>query len=281
MADIDLGQVNFIKPKHPVLAKWIKGYYTHYADDQEFYSRLTFFQNVTTTISIYQDSITSSTGRIRRQQYKENSGFSAVLVGLVDKYQEVEFQGPLNRIAIVFYPGGLNHFIGVPLGQLLKKHYSLFHDFDDAKTTFLPNLFDKKNLKEKRDLLDEFFLQRFILLPDPILLRAIDYLTTTEEFPKVDVLANHLSTSRRTLLRKFRKHLGYSIEDYIRVIKFRRALLNYQNNQENLKLGDIALQSNFYDQSDFNHQIKYRSDLTPRELFAQLRIVDDILFWKL
>lgn len=277
---MDFGHVKFIRPKHLKLDKLVKGYYVHVSDKPDFYSRLTFYQNITTTISIYKDSETNSENRLRKQSYKQDNGFRSLLVGLVDKYQEVEFYGPVNRLAIVFYPGGINHFIKPPLSHFLEKHYSHFSYFEDAFKTFLPLVYNEPSIEKKRDYLDQFLLDNYEAFDEPEILEAIRLLTNDEHVMKVQDLANKLDISRRTLLRKFKKHLGYSIEEYISVIKFRKALLNFQKSQESNDLTQIAYDSNYYDQADFNHQMKSRSGLTPKELFRQLDIVDDTLFWK-
>lgn len=123
---MNIGHVKFVRPNHPKLMPLIKGYYVHSSNDPDFYSKVTFYQNITTTISIYKNSKTSFEGRLRKQYFKKNCGYHSLLVGLVDKYQEVEFYGPLNRLVIVFHPLGINHFIDVSLSKLLKKHYSCF-----------------------------------------------------------------------------------------------------------------------------------------------------------
>ena len=84
---MEFGHVKFIKPQAPELIPWVKGYYIHVDLTPDFESRVTFYQNITTTISIYRNSRTSGEGRLRRQHYEEGAGFSAVLAGLVDKYQ--------------------------------------------------------------------------------------------------------------------------------------------------------------------------------------------------
>lgn len=278
---MDPGYIKFIKPKHPTLIKWIKGYYVHTASEVDFYAKITFYQNITTTISTYRDTVTSSAGRLRQQRFKANQGFTVLLAGLVDKYQEVEFYGPLDRLAIVFYPCGLNQFIRNPLGNYLEKHYSHFDYFKEPFKSFLPKVYKEPFLEAKRDQLDAFFLHHFQLLDAPELMKAVDQLVTSNAPIKVSDLAAQLQISRRTLLRQFKKHLGYSIKEYMSVIKFRKALLKYQSSKGQEKLSNIAFDSLYYDQPDFNHQIKSRSDLTPKELFQQLAIMDDTLFWKL
>lgn len=275
---MDIGHVKFIRPQNPQLLKWIKGYYVHSSEDAQFYTKLTFYQNITTTISIYKHSVTTSQGRKRKQHFKENTGFSSLLVGLVDKYQEVEFYGPLDRLAIVFYPCGINQFMRQALGPQLETHYSHFHYFDEFFSSFLPGVYSEPSLEKKRDMLDGFFLEHFQLLDEVKLMQAVDYLVNKDHTIQVEELATYLKLSRRTLLRKFKKHLGYSVEDYKSVIKFRKALLQFQNQES---LTKVALESKYYDQSDFNHQIKYRTDLAPGALFKELRMIDDTLIWKL
>ncbi|MFT5617217.1 MAG: hypothetical protein ACI85I_000433 [Arenicella sp.] len=77
-----VGYIKFIRPKNPLLQKWIKGYYVHQSFEVDFYAKVTFYQNITTTISIYKNSITSSEGRLRKQHYQDNGGFKSLLVGL-------------------------------------------------------------------------------------------------------------------------------------------------------------------------------------------------------
>lgn len=277
---MDKGQVKFIKPKDPKLASLIKGYYIHKSSDPDFSTKVTFFQNITTTISIYHDSVISSNGRVRKQTYKKGTPYKSVLVGLVDKYQEVEFEGPLDRIAIVFYPCGLNHFVREPLSEYLQLHFSVFEYFESEFKTLLPQVFKAQTLTEKRDLLDEFFISQYADFQEQHIFNAVQMLIKEGGYIKVADLARSIGISRRTLLRKFKLHLGYTIQEYISVIKFRNALLNYQKDPENANLFEIAFNSKYYDQSDFNHQIKSRSGLTPTQLFKELDIVDDVLFWK-
>lgn len=278
---MDVGYVKFIPCGNSALSGYIKGYYVHSCMEEGFYTKLTFYQDISTTISIYKDSETTSEGRLRIQTYKKDKGFSTVLAGLVDKYQHVEFYGPLNRLAIVFHPGGINHFLRKPLSNYLRRHFSIFDYFKEDFEELLPRVYGEEDLEIKRNYLDEFFLQHFQLLNEPVLLQAIDCLIrTNSELPKVNELCDELNINRRTLLRKFKKHLGYSLEEYLSVIKFRRALANFKAQKENPKLSGIAHDSSYYDQSDFTNNLKYRSGLTPKELFSQLEIIDDTLFWK-
>lgn len=276
---MDKGLVKFIRPKSPELQKYIKGYYLHKATKPDFNSFITFYQNITSTISIYRNTHFVHEGRRRTHNYHKDSGFTSLFVAKVDKYQEVEIKGLLDRFAVVFYPVGINHFIDVPLSELVKVHFSDFTYFSEEFEGLLPRVFDTESLEEKRNLFDKFFLSKLRPFKEPRLLLAVEQIVSMEESIKVQEIADNLGMSRRTLLRMFRKHLAYSPEEYISVVKFRKALLNFQKNQETPTLTDIAYDSSYYDQADFNHQLKSRSGLTPKTLFNTLEIVDDVLFW--
>lgn len=276
---MNVGKVKFIRPKNPHLLQYIKGYYVHTADDIDFHTQISFYQNITTTISIYQDTTLSFDGEKCIQTHTPNNGFSAFLVVKVNRHQEVEFRGLLNRISIVFYPLGINHFIKQPLSKLTTTgRYAPFHYFNRVFETLLPLLYSTSDLTKKRDLLDDFLMQQFHDFQEKRLIKAVHQIIYNDATIKVSELSNQLNINRRTLLRLFQKHLIYSIEEYIAVVKFRKALLEFQQ-QDKPKLTDIAMQSDYYDQADFNHQFKYRTDMTPSELFSRLEIMDDVLFW--
>jgi len=277
---MSVGHVKFIPPLNKDLKDLIKGYYIHISDENDFYSSITFYQNVTTTISVYQNSQTESDGRLRKQIYHPNSGYHSILVGQVDKFQEVEFYGPLNRLAIVFHPAGINHFLLKPLSFYLEKHYSHFETQEIGLQSLLPKLFSTKNINTKREMLDSFFAKRLKPFKEIGLLSAVNILVNADPIPKVDELARQVHMSRRTLLRKFRLHLGYSIEEYISTIKFRRALANFLGSQKEVNLTKLALDSQYYDQADFSRQIKERSGLPPKRFFNELDVQENTLFWK-
>lgn len=276
---MDKAQVKFISSGDPDLRKFVKGYYIHKGEAEDFHSFITFYQNITTCLSIYKDAELEGEGRRRLMRAKKDAGFMVLLTGKVDKYQEVEFRGPLDRFAVVFYPLGLNHFMDEALGVHLKPHYSRSAYFEKELEEILPKLFEADDIEIKRDLFDEYLRKRFLDFPEKRLLDAFHQIMGSEELPRIQEIAENLNISRRTLLRIFQKHLAYSPKEYLSVIKFRKALLSYQKRSDFPKLTEIAYESQYYDQADFNRQLKNRSGLSPQKLFSHLEIVDDVLFW--
>ena len=278
---MEIGTVAFIKPAQSWLQQYIKGYYIHQSDDPHFHAKITFFQNVTSSISIYLDTDFAAKGQDWVRTHAPGKGFTTTFVCKVPNKQNVEFIGPLNRLAIVFYPLGINHFIQAPLSDLIDAGFSTFNYFDELFAALLPQVYEAEKMEVKRGLLDAFFTSQFQEFSEERLLYAVGQILASEDKVSVENIAKELGVSRRTLLRLFKKHLYYSVEEYIAVVKFRQALYNYQAQQNNPNLTQIAYESNYYDQSDFINQVKSRSGLTPKMLFEQLRIVDDTLFWTL
>lgn len=277
---MDIGTVKFIRPKNEFLQPYIKGYYMHRSDDPDFDKTVYFYQNITSTINIYQDTQVSLHRDFWEYHHAPNTGFNARMVVKIKGYQAVRLQGKFDKVAIVFYPTGINHFIRCPLSELVHSIYSEFTHFDGIYEAMLPGLFAANTIEEKRDILDDFFSNQFRPFPDKRLISAAEHIIANENPVKVNELAQSIGVSRRTLLRLFQKHLTYSVEEYQAIVKFRRALIQLQQ-QGKSHLTSVAYNSAYYDQADFNHQFKHRSSLTPSELFDQLNIVDNTLFWNL
>ncbi|MEL6537491.1 MAG: helix-turn-helix domain-containing protein [Bacteroidota bacterium] len=272
------GTVSFIPPGDASLRPFVKGYYFHYAREADFRGHLAFYQNITSTITIYRNTVMWEEDGKWYHRPAEQPGLYSYMAAKVNKVQEVYFQHPFERIAIVFHPGGINHILPTPLSHWVPETINPLALFQEDFAHRLPPLFDSPQLTALQSSLDDFLLQHWQPFPLPYLLQVIEQMVSSPETIKVGALAKSLGISRRTLLRQFQKHLVYSPEEYLAVIKFRKALLNYQQADE-ATLVQIAHESGYYDQADFNHHLKERSGLTPSQLFAQLRIMDQTLFW--
>jgi AraC-like DNA-binding protein len=82
---------------------------------------------------------------------------------------------------------------------------------------------------------------------------------------RVPQLLKHLKVSERQLERHFIRAIGVSPHQYIRILRFRKALLFMKANQFD-RLSDIAYDLDFADQSHFIKDIKAFSGYTPKQL---------------
>jgi AraC-like DNA-binding protein len=98
----------------------------------------------------------------------------------------------------------------------------------------------------------------------------------------VEELAAELEISRKTLLRLFNKHQNSSVIDYMKMIQFRRSIELFQNSKDRTKLTELALDTAYYDQSDFIKHFKKLTGFNPKLFFNNLSILGDKgTFWTL
>ncbi|MEX0648516.1 MAG: helix-turn-helix domain-containing protein, partial [Balneolaceae bacterium] len=86
-------------------------------------------------------------------------------------------------------------------------------------------------------------------------------------FQSVDKLARDVCYSTRQLGRKTHEFFGFPPEELVLYKKFMHSV-NLMHHSHH-KLGDIALQSGFYDQSHFNRGFKSFAGITPRKYQAR------------
>ncbi|MGB1204414.1 MAG: helix-turn-helix transcriptional regulator [Chitinophagales bacterium] len=272
-------EMKFIRPQKKLLQGKIKTYYFHQTDDIFYKNEITYYPNFTSTLNIYKNATVEWTAHERTHHYQKGDKPLILLVGKINKSRKIALFGPQNKITIVFEPLGLNYFTDIPLSQLIKEHFSFFDYYDIAFNNVISKVFEATNLEQKRDVLDDFFSQRFHVFSEKRLTIAIQHIIETEDNISISQLAQNLGISRRTLLRLFQKHLSYSIEEFLSVVKFRKALITAQSRSYNLTR--VAMEANYYDQSDFIKNFKSKSGESPKQLLNNLKKIERELFWKL
>ena len=190
-------------------------------------------------------------------------------------------QGTFHKLSIVFHPLGINHFLEPPLSQLAEDHFSFFDYFGSEFDVLLDQVFAVDQLEAKRDLLDDFFIKKYVGFSEDRLSFAVQEILDNEASVSIQSLADTLQISRKTLLRLFKKHLAISPTDYKSIVKFRKALIAYQNKKNRPSLADLAYTVDYYDQSDLNFHFKQKTGQTPQELFKILKTIEKGLFWQI
>lgn len=275
------GRPIFTYPKPTVLKEHIKLYSWLSAEASDFEEHLTYYPNYTSTINIYKNTTVEFDELRRTHRPSSADNFKILFVGKFNRSREIHTLGPYQKLTIVFHPLGLNHFVKDPLGPLIQEHFSFFSYYDQALDQLLPKIFATPDLEARGQILDDFFLSQYQGFKEARLKQAVQLILEQEVPLKVQDLANKLHISRKTLLRLFRKHLAYSVEEYISVVRFRKTMINYQSKDGKRNLSQIALEGNYYDQSDFYKHYKLKCGQTPSQLFKELKTIDDGLFWKL
>jgi len=210
----------------------------------------------------------------------KKSGFLQFYGGVQTNCVLAEIQAPFKKLEVVFQALGINYFVTEPLIKLQPKLNSNFDYFLPTMEECLSQVYQTEDIEQKVELLDAYFLSRFVDIVDTRLAKAIKLLTHSEEKFTVNSLAKTMALSRRTLLRLFQQHLNCSVKDYINIVQFRKALDRYQQNETKPSLTNLAYQLDYYDQSEFIHHIKKITGTTPKQFFAAIgQLGQEDTFW--
>ncbi|WP_461443613.1 helix-turn-helix domain-containing protein [Maribacter sp.] len=265
-----------IVPQDKDVTKHIAYYYFHESKDAHFSKDIVYHPHYLVALNVYSQV---------KIQWNDNgktylpiqSDAKEVILTINNKTsKEVRLRGVFNKIGVVFHPLGINHFIDQPLHKLVQNKSASHFDYfgnDFLSTSSL--VFNAPSLADKRNLLDSFFKNHFKEFEDERVQKAIDLIFNSSKMPKIQELADHLLISRKTLLRLFKKHLCFSVEEFKSVVKFRKALLFYEEAITKPELSHVAYDNEYYDQSDFINHFKSITGLNPSKFFSSIRNISN------
>lgn len=272
-------QFHTIKPLNELLKPYISYYYFHQSFDDNFEKSFHFFPNYKHAITIYENSEAD----IISQNINPQNGNDRPTILFTMNYKEnvkVNLYGKINKIGIVFNPLGINHFIDGNLNKIIHELSVSFHQFGDSFDKVLKQVFATNDLTQKRDLLDNYLIQKWKPFNFPILKQIINDIHQSNGCIKIEELANNHSINRKTILRLFQTHLNCSPEVYKKMIKFRNTLNFSLSNPEEISLTDISLYNLYYDQADFNKNFKSITKLKPKELLSKItHLGEEDTYW--
>ena len=264
-------QFTSIQPKHPLLLPHIAYYYFHQTFDDNFNRTFTYYPNYRVALNVFQQSSIQWNKQRRCTLPSSLSKQSSILTFSTQSSREVMMQGRINKLGIIFEPMGFNHFINVPLHQLIQETITNFDYYGPTFWQMTEAVFAASTIEAKRDY------QPFQLTE---LLWATQQIMELNGNISVNDFALKLKISRKTLLRLFNRHLVHNVKGFSSLVKFRNALQYYKKHQGQLNLTQLAYESQYYDQSNFIKHVQAFTGLTPKKLFYQQKdIGGQHTFW--
>ncbi|WP_411030561.1 helix-turn-helix domain-containing protein [Spongiimicrobium sp. 3-5] len=256
-----------IKPKTSLLSHVIDYYYFHNVtnDDKEY--TVIYYPHYNTVINFYKNAEVRWNDEGRTIKSVNTKCIKCFYTSNHNVSRSVTLIGSNYKIGIVFKPLGLNHFIDCNLNKISKDVITPFQYFGASFTELGNKLYDETDIDKKCALLDAYFTDRYIGFKD----RDFEKLIKKMVYDKSDFLVNDaaqkLEINRKTLLRKFQRHLLTTPSKFKVLLKFRNALHQYDSRS---KLTHIAYDSNYYDQSTFIKNYKTLVGLSPKKLFSTI-----------
>lgn len=269
------------KPKSEFLQQFISYYYFHTLTEKGVEANFRYYPGYKNALTIYKNSSVTYGQGYSEVVPDSNSGYIFLYSGIQPEVRTAYITGPFQKIGIVFHELGINHFIDEDLNKLssdpIEKSFSYFGD--DLKQQ-CDAIYNKSDIDEKVDLLDAFFVNRYIGFDETLVKQCVKEIIHSSEKQTVSNLAEKFQVSRKTLLRTFQKHLCCSVKEYIDVVQFRNVLYDYLLQKKDDSLTGVALDNDYYDQSQFINHFKKFSGINPTKFFKHVEHVgQEALFW--
>ena len=192
------------------------------------------------------------------------------VAGQANSYADLRLTGTVSMIVVVFRPFGAKAFFDVPLCELAGLVVSaeelnapelkeledrLCYTSDDAGCIRMIEVFLMARLR----CFTDYHYKRMVAA-----VRAID--SSTGEL-SVSQLAETVCLSNKQLLRVFSGYVGSSPKEFMRVVRFHRALFTLQHHP-GMSFTRVACECGYYDQAHMIRDFKEFSGYTPGEYVA-------------
>lgn len=268
-----------IKPKNEILKKYVQ--YFLYFKKTDF-NRLSYstFPNNNLCLAIYKEN---DIDYIKKSNYNTciitpgNRTFKSKLFGFHKMPFNVNINGPLDQICILFHPAALSAFTSESYGDLINADdvFGIFKNKDDfiLEQIFEETDFSKRTDKLERLLLDNLNDQR------PSKMKEAFYLIEKGDEPHVSIetLAKKLGISTPTLFRLFKNNVGLNPKSFLKTFRFRNILNEIINRQ--CSLTSTAHSHLYYDQAHFIKDFKSFSGHSPNQLIGKISTEQNDLTW--
>lgn len=178
--------------------------------------------------------------------------------------------GTVNMIAVVFHPFGARAFFNLPIYELSE----LIASADDI------NLYPLKELEDKIlnatndnlciELIESFLISRLNPFKEynyKRMVAAIRAINLSDDDLSVSRLAETVALSRKQFQRIFNEHVGATPKEFMRIVRFHKALYMLQNNPA-MNFTAVAHACRYYDQAHMTNEFKLFSGYTPSEYVA-------------
>lgn len=187
-------------------------------------------------------------------------------IGFSDLYST----GKIQMISITFQPYGAKAFFDIPLYEFYEKIISVDDLNDHPLLELEDRLFYSPDHHSSIRLIEKFLLERLQPFKEynyKRMLTAIQTINKNQSDINISTLAQATCLSNKQFNRIFTEHIGSNPKDYLRIVRFQRALYILQKNP-GISFAHLAYECGFYDQSHLISEFKTFSGYTPTEYIA-------------
>ena len=146
-----------------------------------------------------------------------------------------------------------------------------------SKENIRDRLLDARSSHERVTILSEFLHAHAdnAVSEDLLITESLDRIRRAIRWIRVPDLLRSLKVSERQFQRRFIRAIGVPPHQYIRIVRFRKAMQLMKTNQFQ-RLSDMAYDLNYVDQSHFIKDIEAFSGYTPKRLVQAIQASIDL-----
>jgi len=271
-----------LRPENELLKKYVE-YFLFLKKSDHNLINYTTFPNSNLCLAIYKQNnvtyVNDGKNNICSIAMGENR-FSSRIYGFHTSPFKVNLQGELDQVCIIFRAAALGAFTGERLDGIGTTNRAV-EDFLQFKDGFLlEQVFDEHDPVLRARLLEKALVEK---LNDRIpyrLMEALEHIRLASysgQDTVIELLCKKLGISDTTLYRLFKAHLGQNPQQFLKTVRFRRALPVLLGKEA--PLTQIGLDHNYYDQAHFIKDFRAFAGLAPKKLQGKVSLAQDQLAW--
>lgn len=202
---------------------------------------------------------------------------STVIIGQQENYYDYLTRNNNGIISFVINPLYVSEITGFPASDFANSIFDAELVFNKEIKNINDFLCGKTSVTEKIDYIERYFeliLGKKKIIGDKIIEQSFQNIKSSGGFIKIKELAEFYNISNRQLERKYLNKIGLTPKKISKIIKLQYVLYLAQTCTKS-KFTDLALNSNYYDQSHFINEFKSLTGYSPKEYFNLCSPVSD------
>lgn len=189
--------------------------------------------------------------------------------GLSTRFTELTSTGNVDMIVVVFQPFGAKIFFSLPMSEFFNECISV-NDLGEVSLKELENqIQDIPDSRLSIEIIEKYFVKQLYSFDRYNYKRIAAAIQAVNNQPQIDIASLSATTclSSKQFTRIFTEYVGARPKEFVRIIRFQRALFILQTNPL-ISFTQLAFECGYYDQPHLIKEFRIFAGCTPSEFIA-------------